>query len=289
MTHAAVVETTCGNCGAELGGPFCQFCGQKATGPEVSLHDFFHEAFHEFAHVDGKIVQTLRLLLTKPGLLTKEFLSGRRARYISPLRVYLVCSVVFFGLAALTPDARLRFFTVSYRPSPGDAPLDPAAVQRYQEEASLRAGREVVHDFPRVMFALMPVFGLLTWVLYRKARPFYAAHLYYSIHFHAFVFLALAFQVSLILVAGRYAPYLTGLAPIAISVYHYISLRRVFGGSRLATAWKGTLLAFTYMLVILVTMVAVGLRSAIRPGAPTLAQHETHLADAPEFLTATGN
>jgi uncharacterized protein DUF3667 len=78
--HSAVAETACGNCGAELGGAFCQACGQKATGPDVRLHDFFHEAFHEFAHVDGKIVQTLRLLLTKPGLLTKEFLSGRRAR-----------------------------------------------------------------------------------------------------------------------------------------------------------------------------------------------------------------
>jgi hypothetical protein len=104
---AAVVETTCGNCGAELAGAFCHVCGQKATGPDISLHDFFHEAFHEFAHLDGKIVQTLRLLLTKPGLLTREFLSGRRARYVSPLRLYLTCSLLFFALAAFTPDERL--------------------------------------------------------------------------------------------------------------------------------------------------------------------------------------
>jgi hypothetical protein len=53
--HSAVVETMCGNCGTDLAGAFCQTCGQKATGLDVSLHDFFHEAFHEFAHVDGKI------------------------------------------------------------------------------------------------------------------------------------------------------------------------------------------------------------------------------------------
>jgi hypothetical protein len=58
------------------------------------------------------------------------------------------------------------------------------------------ANRAIVHNFPRVMFVLMPGFGLLTWVLYRKARPFYAAHLYYSIHFHAFAFLAFTLQVS---------------------------------------------------------------------------------------------
>jgi uncharacterized protein DUF3667 len=175
--HAAVLETVCGNCGAELSGAFCHACGQKTAGPDVSLHDFFHDAFHEFAHVDGKIVRTLRLLVTKPGMLTKVFLSGRRARYISPVRVYLTCSVLFFGLVALTPNPQLSFFHVTYKPSPGDAPLDAAAVRRYEDEATLRASRAVIHDFPRAMFALMPVFGLLTWVLYRKARPFYAAHL----------------------------------------------------------------------------------------------------------------
>jgi hypothetical protein len=268
--HTAVLETVCGNCGAELGGAFCHACGQKATGPDISLHDFFHDALHEFAHVDGKIIQTVRLLITKPGMLTKEFLSHRRARYISPLRVYLTCSLLFFGLVALAPNPTISFFHVTYRPSPGDAPLDAAAIQRYEEEATLRASRGVVHDFPRAMFALMPVFGLFTWVLYRKARPFYAAHLYYSIHFHAFVFLALTLEVALILLAAGRIPALAWLAPMSIFAYHFISLRRVFGGSRLATAWKGTLLWLVYLLVIVSTMVAIGLVSVkgTGPGSP---------------------
>jgi hypothetical protein len=269
-SHTAVLETVCANCGGELGGAYCHACGQKAAGLDVSLHDFFHDALHEFVHVDGKIIQTVRMLIMKPGMLTKEFLSGRRARYISPLRVYLTCSVLFFGLAALAPDSRLRFVTVSYRPSPGDAPLDAAAVQRYQQEASLRAGRAIVHDFPRVMFVLMPAFGLLTWVLYRRARPFYAAHLYYSIHFHAFVFLALTLEVGLMLAAPRYAPSLAWLAPAAIFAYHFISLRRVFGGSRVATAWKGSLLWIVYVFMLLAALVAVGFSSLRKtgPGKP---------------------
>jgi hypothetical protein len=271
--HAAVLATVCANCGAELGGAFCQACGQKTTGPDVSLHDFFHDALHEFAHVDGKIIQTVRLLVTKPGMLTKEFLSGRRARFISPLRVYLTCSVLFFGLVALAPNPQLSFFHVTYKPSPGDAPLDAAAIQRYEDEATLRASRGVVHDFPRAMFALMPVFGLLTWVLYRRARPFYAAHLYYSIHFHAFVFLALTLEVALILLAGRQIPAVTWLAPVAILAYHFISLRRVFGGSRLATAWKGTLLWIVYLFVIVSTMIAIGLVS-VRGTGPGKTQSE---------------
>ena len=268
--HEAVLETACGNCGAELSGAFCHVCGQKTSGPDVSLHDFFHDALHEFAHVDGKIIQTVRLLITKPGMLTTEFLSGRRARYISPLRVYLTCSFLFFGLVALAPNPQISFFHVTYRPSPRDAPLDAATIQQYEREATSRASRGIVHDFPRAMFALMPVFGLLTWVLYRKSRPFYAGHLYYAIHFHAFVFLALTLEVALILLAAGRLPALTWVAPMTILAYHFISLRRVFGGSRWATAWKGTLLWIVYLFVIVSAMIPIGLLSVkgTGPGNP---------------------
>ena len=80
MSGAPPPATTCANCGVQLQGAFCHACGQKAAHAEVRLHDLFHEAFHEFAHIDGKIFQTLRMLVMKPGLLTVEFLSGRRAR-----------------------------------------------------------------------------------------------------------------------------------------------------------------------------------------------------------------
>ena len=115
MTTTISTALACANCGASLGGAYCQACGQKAVSPDVSLHDFAHEAIHEFGHVDGKVVRTLRMLVAKPGMLTREFLEGRRTRYISPLRVYLSCSALFFALAALAPDPRLSFFHVTYR------------------------------------------------------------------------------------------------------------------------------------------------------------------------------
>ena len=263
MSHDAAL-TVCGNCGTRLAGSFCHACGQKAVSAEVRLHDLAHEAIHELAHVDGKIVQTLRLLLTKPGMLTAELLSGRRARYLSPIRLYLTCSVLFFGAVALAPDVSRTLIKVTYT---AGAPRDPAIRQQWEDAASARAGRAVVHDFPRVMFALMPVFGLLTWGLYRKARPFYAAHLYYSIHFHAFAFLALTLTVPLILMGARPV---ARLVPFAILAYHYPSLRRVFGGSRVQTAWKGTLLCIAYGLVVGLTMLAVGMRntSLETPTAP---------------------
>jgi hypothetical protein len=256
MSHDVPAPATCGNCGTPLGGAFCRACGQKAVGPDVSLHDFFHEAFEEFAHVDGKILRTLRLLVTRPGLLTKEFLEGRRVRYISPFRVYLTCSVLFFALAAFAPQSDRPFFTVTKVNA--EAGLDPAAVQKLRDAATARANRAIAHDFPRAMFVLMPVFGLLTWVLYRRARPFYAAHLYFAVHFHAFVFLALTLAIPVRFVSASTAGWVVVLA---IGTYLGVSLRRVFGGSRLQTAWKGLLLSVAYLLTIGAVVLAIGVQS----------------------------
>jgi hypothetical protein len=270
MSATVAPGDACANCGEALNGVYCHGCGQKAASPNVSLHEFFHEAFHEFAHLDGKIVSTLKLLLTKPGQLTKEFLEGRRSRYISPLRTYLTCSLLFFALAAVAPQADRPFFHVT-KVTAHDEQFDPETRARMLEEATEKANHALVHNFPRAMFVLMPVFGLLTWVLYRKSRRFYAAHLYYAVHFHAFVFLALSASIPLRLVFGK-----TGLSLVMllISVYHFASLRRVFGGSRLQTAWKGSALYVTYLVLIFAAVIGIGVASIqglapSTPGAPS--------------------
>ena len=96
-------RTTCLNCGASLSGSFCSECGQRAAPPHPSLRELGGEAFAELSGWDGKVAETVRALLRKPGKLTIEFLEGRRARYLSPLRLYLMCSVIYFLIAASAP------------------------------------------------------------------------------------------------------------------------------------------------------------------------------------------
>jgi hypothetical protein len=107
---APAVETslkTCLNCGDALTGPFCRVCGQRDLPPEPDLRELLAEAWDAFVSVDGKVAQTFRLLLTRPGVLTAEYISGKRARFLPPLRLYLLCSVLFFliqGAASSRPD-----------------------------------------------------------------------------------------------------------------------------------------------------------------------------------------
>ncbi|HEX4618103.1 MAG TPA: DUF3667 domain-containing protein [Steroidobacteraceae bacterium] len=81
-----------------------------------SLWHFLHAATEDLTHADSRLWATLRALLFKPGFLTREFLDGRRARYLPPVRLYLVLSVIFFlalaatghtpGETTLTPESR---------------------------------------------------------------------------------------------------------------------------------------------------------------------------------------
>lgn len=235
--------THCPNCQSELHGRFCHECGQKAAHGNLGLHDFFHEATHEFLHLDGKILKTVKLLMTKPGLLTKEFVEGRRARYISPLRVYLTFSVLFFFLAAAVPGARESFIKIR--------DTENAAEKRTEE-----VGEALMHNMPRAAFLLMPAFALLTWAFYRRLQPYYIPHLYYSVHFHAFVFLVLSVAMLLGLL-GSVGKGLGSLAFLTVFPYHYIALRRVYGGTRGSTLAKGTAIGILYWIILSATMLAL--------------------------------
>jgi hypothetical protein len=96
--------------------------------------------------------------------------------------------------------------------------------------------------------------------------------LYQSIHLHSFVFVVLTIEILLILAAPPFAQSVPGLGALAIVIYYSLSMRRVFGGPRLATAWKGTLIGITYVLLIFSTMVAVGLWSVKEVEQPTRVQ-----------------
>ena len=246
--------SACRNCAVTLQGRYCHACGQKAVASVVSVRELLHEVFHEFAHLDdSKIVKTLKLLLFKPGELTAEFLRGRRAGYIPPLRLYLVCSLLFFALAAWS---RSPFINIQMSKNDIQDSAQREAAQKETVAKLEHLRNEMQHNTPRAMFVLMPVFGLLTWALFRRAQPYYVPHLYYAIHFHAFVFLMLGVRVGLSF-GGRVGDVIGGLFPLTIGPYHYIALRRVFGGTRWQVAWKGTAIALTYVGLILAIMVAL--------------------------------
>jgi len=97
----------CDNCGAAVAGRYCAACGQRREAPVHSLWHFTKVAAEDLTHADSRLWRTLGALLGRPGYLTREFLAGRRARYLPPVRLYLVLSVLFFLWAATFHQVRI--------------------------------------------------------------------------------------------------------------------------------------------------------------------------------------
>ncbi|MEO1729318.1 MAG: DUF3667 domain-containing protein [Pseudomonadota bacterium] len=90
-------ETECANCGAPLTGPYCNQCGQKAH-VHRTLTAIGHDIMHGVLHLDGKLAHTLPLLAFKPGRLTRRYIEGERAKFVSPMAMFLFSVFAMFAV-----------------------------------------------------------------------------------------------------------------------------------------------------------------------------------------------
>src|SRR5207249_5874501 len=88
--------THCENCGAPLAGRYCPQCGQAAIDYRRSFRYVIVDVLDSFLNWDSKFFATIGWLIARPWHLTNEFLAGRRVRYLHPLRLYLLASILFF-------------------------------------------------------------------------------------------------------------------------------------------------------------------------------------------------
>ncbi len=91
-------DKNCLNCGASVIGRYCHVCGQENVEPKESFWHLLIHFFNDITHFDGKFFTTLKDLLFKPGFLSREYMIGRRASYLNPVRMYVFTSAIFFLL-----------------------------------------------------------------------------------------------------------------------------------------------------------------------------------------------
>jgi hypothetical protein len=279
-------QVQCLNCDAPLYGAFCSNCGQRAAPPHPTVREIAGDAFSELSGWDGKLADTFRTLLKRPGELTRQWIDGKRVSFILPLRLYLTSSLLYFivtaGAPNLRPDGRLD--TGAFNVSLTDRNGAPSQVSREMNKAiaSKRAltgperdsalaeiaqapkilqpmmrraiddpaafGTEIRRAMPNVFLALVPVLAVILSLFFRRRN--YPEHLYFAIHLASFIFIARMF--------GNLALYtrsiwVAGIAQAAmliwIVVYGVKALRRVYGGSLAMTILKGAGVCLLYAIV----------------------------------------
>ena len=102
--------TTCANCGATLAGKYCQDCGQKRfVESDRRFGHLLHQFIESATDLDSRVWRSLRALMFQPGLLSREYFLGRRARWLAPIPLFLAVNVVYFLAPLHGGDLTLQF------------------------------------------------------------------------------------------------------------------------------------------------------------------------------------
>jgi hypothetical protein len=134
-------ERQCLNCGTALVGDYCQSCGQRAH-VHRTLSAFFHDLLHGVLHFEGKIWTTLPMLAWRPGELTRRYIEGERAKFVSPMALFLFSVFLMFAVASFsgtvtgTPDSPAVRTQIAANRAEEEAKL--ARLQRERESALQR-------------------------------------------------------------------------------------------------------------------------------------------------------
>jgi hypothetical protein len=260
----------CLNCGTAVATRFCAECGQENTNYRVSLGRLVGDLFEELFQLESRLWRTLWALVRHPGLLTRAYNEGRRVRYTTPLRLYLLSSFVYFFVAAVVPphvadthEVKVEFskrdLDMNKLPPPTNW-LDKRIRERLgllqtfdPKQAAQRARDLIVANTPKVMALLVPLFALLLMLFFW--RHYYVEHLVLALHVHAATFLLLMLAT---LTRSDSAENVALLASVGWS---YVALKRVYEQSWLRTAWKTLCIAIIYGM-----LVGIGITAAVVGG-----------------------
>ena len=223
---------TCTNCGVELVGEFCHACGQKRFVPsDRSFRHLLHQFIGSATDLDGRIWRTVRALLFRPGLLSREYFEGRRARWISPVSLFLAVSVLYFVAPSHDSDLSLQFsrqvsgrlrvlalgpedgtLTEAQRNSSGQThtPYTEHLIDARVRERDAAARKKsdgangyTYHDYrlaydakaddvsKALVILHVPFAALALMLVFLRQRRYFAEHFVVALHFYAFAMVML--------------------------------------------------------------------------------------------------
>jgi len=278
---------SCANCGAPFAPArrrYCPECGQETHIKPPRLGEFLQQFGGAYFSTEGALWRTLRLLLFKPGELTRQYLAGRRKHYVLPLRLYLTISLLTLLLVRLAGSVN-----VDVEPS---APAEiskatnnmvlgigtgkagqrdgvffcdnlPAWVckrlkRRIDIAPKAMAGEvdlikeRFLGNLGGAMFVLLPTFALWLKLVYWGRGMRYTEHLVFALHVHALWFLALALAMSGV-------GWLTALSLLAVPVYTLMAMKRVYGGRLWPRLLRAATVSALYGVVMALAIAGVGL------------------------------
>jgi hypothetical protein len=287
----------CLNCGAVLlpladatTPRFCGACGQETNVKPPTLGEFAQQFGGAYLSTEGALWRTLKLLLLKPGELTRLYLAGQRKHFLLPLRLYLTISVLMLLALRISGALQVEIGAPPVEAASGKKPdvsiltfddgtglglrngvfycdnfpawlckraqrrldIDPKAVADAVDQFKDR----YIGNIGAAMFLLLPSFALWLKLVYLNRRLRYTEHLVFALHLHAFWFLAFG-----LIFTGVNA--LAVVGSLAVPWYTLAAMRRVYGGRRWPRLLRAAVVTLLYAILLGLAMGLVALWSLL--------------------------
>jgi len=282
------VTVNCLNCGTELHSTdkFCPECGQQKTDLDLTFTHFVKEFLSNNFNLDSKIFRTLKILIFHPGKLSKEFLEGKRSSYVTPVRLYLIVSLVYFTVLSFTNIGGVKInetgkekdrivFRLDETDSAsvneliavdsisGTDTIVPSSFENFLKSKFKRLqskqGRKEFNAKLRNyismgMFILIPLTALILLLLFYK-NSFYIQHLVFIIHLQTLMFIIFTFFNLLSLIADwNVFVIINALLFIFLLL---VWIKKFYDLKWGKAIWKSLLFLFLYGIVFIFFLVAV--------------------------------
>lgn len=195
----SVAAWICPTCGQSVGTPYCPRCGEKPLRPrDLTLGGLLEQAFQALSSVDSTLIRSFRVLLTRPGELTANYVSGRRAAWLGPVHVFIIANVLLFAAQSLTQSTVVGVPLASNLTQQDWSELARSLVNdRLAAKQTMLEAYAPIFDHAAVLNAktlivLMGVpFTLLLPLMFPRSGQPFVAHVVFALHFYTFVLLLL--------------------------------------------------------------------------------------------------
>jgi Protein of unknown function (DUF3667) len=276
--RAGDVAPGCPECGGALVGDFCHGCGEKRPeARDLSVKHFFTEAAQELTSVEhSKLFHTVWSLLFRPGSLTREWIAGRRRRYLKPLNLCLgVLALSLFAYSVYKPVSMydVEKFVRANRREDSVKVFERFAQRKHME---LGAAFDRINEKWQRYMSFAPLlivggFALVLQLVFISTRRFFVEHLVFSMHFVSFstLLVVLLWPVYFFvgLKPGGAYNLLLAVCKWALDItYMFYAVRSVYGLGRGRTLLASVVLVAGYFLVYLLVLGAALVGAIITVG-----------------------
>lgn len=262
----------CKNCNSELVGLYCSECGQKNS-QLLSIKEILKEFSDNVFSFDTRFFITLKYLITKPGLLTTEYWLGRRTKYLPPLRLYLVMSLMYFFISSIiNPGTDISLYKSDFREKPFQFELDKSSPKydpspeivapfvdffkenfnkgvRVADKKELTQQDLIWSSMPTAMFILMPFMAFCVYLLNKKKKQLYSYHLITVLHFHSFIFFIFTLE--------EIVPIIVIFTKLYLLYYIFFMFKNIYQDSWIWNSLKLTTLSVLYGITVGITILGI--------------------------------